>query len=59
VTLTLRPDDLALYGLSMRKIVEPGTFTGFVGGSSEGGLERRFCGSGDTLVLAPAPPRVQ
>jgi len=59
VTLTLRPDDLALYGLSMRKIVEPGTFTVFVGGSSEGGLESRFRVSGDTLVLAPAPPRVQ
>ena len=59
VALTLRPDDLALYGLSMRKIVEPGTFTVFVGGSSEGGLESRFRVSGDTLVLAPAPPRLQ
>jgi beta-glucosidase len=57
VTLTLRPDDLALYDLTMRKVVEPGWFTVFVGGSSAAGLESRFRVAGDTLVLAPAPPR--
>lgn len=59
VRLTLRPDDLALYDRTMRKVVEPGTFTVFVGGSSEGGLEGHFRVWGDTLVLAPAPPRLQ
>jgi beta-glucosidase len=57
VTFQLRPDDLALYDLTMRKVVEPGSFTVFVGGSSTGGVEGRFQVTGDTLQLAPAPPR--
>jgi beta-glucosidase len=57
VTFKLRPDDLALYDLTMRKVVEPGSFTVFVGGSSMGGVEGRFQVTGDTLQLAPAPPR--
>jgi beta-glucosidase len=57
VTFNLRPDDLALYDLTMRKVVEPGSFTVFVGGSSAGGVEGRFQVTGDTLQLAPAPPR--
>jgi beta-glucosidase len=59
VSLTLRPDDLALYDLTMRKVVEPGRFIVFVGGSSMGGLESRFEVVGNTLVLAPPPPRVR
>ncbi|MEP7227092.1 MAG: beta-glucosidase BglX, partial [Gemmatimonadales bacterium] len=59
VEFTLRADDLALYDRTMRKVVEPGTFTVFVGGSSEGGLEGQFRVSGDTLVVAAAPPRLQ
>jgi beta-glucosidase len=59
VTVTLRPDDLALYDLTMRKVVEPGTFIVSVGGSSSGGLEGRFRFVGDTLVLAPPPPRLR
>ena len=59
VTLTLRPEDLALYDLTMRKVVEPGRFTVFAGGSSAGGLETSFEVTGDTLVLAPAPPRMR
>jgi beta-glucosidase len=59
VTVTLRPDDLALYDLTMRKVVEPGTFIVFVGGNSVGGLEGRFTVVGDTLVLAPPPPRLR
>ncbi len=59
VRLTLRPDDLALYDRTMRKVVEPGTFTVFVGGSSEGGLEGHFRVFGDTLVIASPPPRLQ
>ena len=34
VTFTLRPTDLALYDLYMRRVVEPGTFTVWVGTSS-------------------------
>lgn len=55
----LHPDDLALYDLTLRRVVEPGTFTVSVGGSSTGGAETRFTVVGDTLVLAPAPPRLQ
>jgi beta-glucosidase len=59
VSFTLGPDDLALYDLKMRKVVEPGNFLLFAGGSSAAALERRFQVVGDTLVLAPAPPRVR
>ncbi|MGH7580441.1 MAG: glycoside hydrolase family 3 C-terminal domain-containing protein, partial [Gemmatimonadales bacterium] len=59
VRLTVRPEHLALYDLGMRRVVEPGGFTVFVGGSSEGGLEARFRVVGDTLVLAPPPPRLR
>jgi hypothetical protein len=43
----------------MRRVVEPGDFTVFVGGSSDGGLQDRFRVAGDTLVLAPPPPRLR
>jgi beta-glucosidase len=59
VRFTLRPEDLSLYDLTMRRVVEPGAFTVFVGGSSDGGLEGRFLVVGDTLVLAPPPPRLR
>ncbi len=59
VRFTLRPEDLTLYDLTMRRVVEPGAFTVFVGGSSDGGLESRFLVVGDTLVLAPPPPRLR
>lgn len=57
VRFTLRPDDLAFYGLDMRRVVEPGAFTLWAGGSSAATLEAKFAVTGDTLVLAPAPPR--
>ena len=57
VRFTLRPEHLAFYDLSMRRVVEPGTFTLWAGGSSAATLERRFRVAGDTLVVAPAPPR--
>ena len=56
VTFRLRPHDLALHDLDMRKVVEPGSFTVFVGASSTARLAARFDVTGDTLVLAPAPP---
>lgn len=35
VVFTITPDALSFYDLSMKRIVEPGTFTIFVGGNSE------------------------
>lgn len=34
VTFQLRPDDLALWNLQMKRVVEPGTFTIFAGPNS-------------------------
>jgi beta-glucosidase len=56
---TLRPDDLALYDRELRRVVEPGTFTVWAGGSSAATLEARFRVDGDVVVLAPAAPRLQ
>jgi beta-glucosidase len=39
VTFTLGPDAFAMYDEAMRRVVEPGTFTVFVGGSSEAELK--------------------
>ncbi|HEY0778522.1 MAG TPA: glycoside hydrolase family 3 C-terminal domain-containing protein, partial [Gemmatirosa sp.] len=57
IHFTLTADDLAFYGLDMRRVVEPGSFTLWAGGSSAATLEAKFAVTGDTLVLAPAPPR--
>jgi beta-glucosidase len=59
VRFTVRPADLSLYDLTMRRVVEPGAFTVYLGGSSEAGLEGRFHITGDTLVLAQSPPRLR
>lgn len=37
VSFTVTPDDLAFYGLDMKRTVEPGTFTVFIGGNSVDG----------------------
>ena len=42
VQFVLGAGDLAFYNQAMDRVVEPGTFTVFVGGSSEGGKEARF-----------------
>jgi beta-glucosidase len=55
---TLHPTNLAFHGLDMRRVVEPGSFTLWAGGSSEATLEAHFTLGGDTLVVAPAPPRM-
>lgn len=52
----LAPDDLAFYDRTMRRVVEPGTFTVWVGGSSAATLQGRFAVTGDVVVLAQAPP---
>jgi len=53
----LTPNDLALYDRDMRRVVEPGTFTVWVGGSSAATLEGRFTVTGNVVVLSQAPPR--
>jgi len=42
VTFTLRANQLALYGLDMKRVVEPGVFKVFVGGNSVDVLETEF-----------------
>ncbi|HEU4996564.1 MAG TPA: beta-glucosidase BglX [Gemmatimonadaceae bacterium] len=59
VRFTLKPDDLALYDRDMRRVVEPGTFTVWAGGSSAATLEQRFTVTGDIVVLGQAPPRMR
>jgi beta-glucosidase len=59
VELVLRPLDLSLYRLDMRRVVEPGTFTLWVGGSSAATLEAKYRVIGDTLIVAAAPRRMR
>ena len=42
VRFVLDAEDFAFYNQQMDRVVEPGSFTLFVGGSSEGGKEARF-----------------
>lgn len=46
VTFTLTPDDLAFYDREMKRVVEPGWFTIFAGGSSDRTQQARFCVEG-------------
>lgn len=48
VTFTLTPEELSIVGADMRRTVEPGVFTVFVGGSSAASLSARF-------EVVPAP----
>jgi beta-glucosidase len=57
VAFRLGADAFALYDRQMRKVVEPGTFTIFVGTSSDADASSRVEVSGDALVLAPPTPR--
>jgi beta-glucosidase len=59
VDFILRPLDLSMYRLDMRRVVEPGTFTIWAGGSSAATLEAKYRVVGDTLVLSPAPRRIR
>ncbi|MDQ2765719.1 MAG: fibronectin type III-like domain-contianing protein, partial [Gemmatimonadota bacterium] len=59
VRWALGAQDLAFYDLRMRRVVEPGTFTVFAGTSSVSTQEAHFTVTGDTLVLAAPPPRMQ
>jgi len=42
VEFTLPPESLSFYNLAMKKVVEPGTFTVFVGGNSVDCIETKF-----------------
>jgi len=57
VTFKLGPSSFALYDRQMRHVVEPGTFTVYVGTDSNAALSSRFEFTGSTLVLAPSTPR--
>ena len=57
VTFKLGPGSFALYDRQMRRVVEPGTFTVYVGTDSNASLSTRFEFTGSTLVLAPSTPR--
>ncbi len=57
VAFKLGPDSFALYDRRMRRVVEPGTFTVYVGTDSNALLSAQFEFVGDTLVLAPPTPR--
>ena len=57
VTFRLGPEAFSLYDRQMRKVVEPGTFTIFVGTNSDELTSTHVEVTGDTLVLAPATPR--
>jgi beta-glucosidase len=56
LSFTLRPNDLAIYDREMRRVVEPGTFTVWAGGSSEATLEGHFRVTDDLVVLSQPPP---
>jgi beta-glucosidase len=57
VTFRIGPDAFSLYDRQMRRIVEPGSFSLFVGTNSEANTSARVDVAGDTLVLAPPTPR--
>jgi beta-glucosidase len=57
ITFRIGPDAMALYDRQMRRVVEPGTFTVYVGTNSDSVLSAHFEVTGDTLVLAPPTPR--
>lgn len=59
VTFALSPDDLALYDRDLRRVVEPGTFTVWAGGSSAATLETRLTVMGPVVVVRGAVPRMR
>jgi hypothetical protein len=59
VEFILHPVDLSLYRLDMQRVVEPGTFTFWAGGSSEATLSATYRVVGDTLVVERAPMRLR
>ncbi|MGH7638193.1 MAG: glycoside hydrolase family 3 C-terminal domain-containing protein, partial [Gemmatimonadaceae bacterium] len=58
VTFRLGRDDMAFHDREMRRVVEPGSFTVWVGGSSAATLQGRFRVVGGVSVLTEAAPRL-
>jgi len=60
VTFTLDQDDLALLDASLARVVEPGTFTVFVGGSADASAQATFTVTGGARLsgLGSAIPRM-
>ena len=59
VRFKVSAEALALYDSVLRRVVEPGTFTIYVGGSSESVQQARLTVTGETLVLEQAPMRAR
>jgi len=59
VTFRIGAEELAFYDAGMRRVVEPGAFTVFVGGSSDARMSARFAVARDTLVVENAPARLR
>jgi beta-glucosidase len=57
ITFKIGPEAMAIYDRQMRRVVQPGTFTVYVGTNSDSVLSAHFDVTGDTLVLAAATPR--
>ncbi len=57
VTFRLGADAFSLYDRQMRKVVEPGIFTVFVGTNSDDVTSTHVEVTGSTLVLTPTTPR--
>jgi beta-glucosidase len=57
VVFRLGPDALSMYDRQLRRVVEPGAFTVFVGTNSMDVLSAHFEVTGDTLVLGQPTPR--
>jgi len=57
VTFRLGADAFSLYDRQMRRVVEPGIFTIFVGTNSDDVTSTRVDVTGSTKVLAPTTPR--
>jgi beta-glucosidase len=57
VTFRMGPDAFSLYDRQMRKVVEPGMFTIFVGTNSNELMSAHVDVTGNTFVLAPPTPR--
>ncbi|TXI47907.1 MAG: beta-glucosidase BglX [Lysobacter sp.] len=56
LSFELKPDDLAFYDAKMKRVVEPGTFTVFIGGDSTATLDAKFEVIGDAALALPSAP---
>ena len=59
VRFVLDAKDFAIYDLDLRRVIEPGSYTLWAGGSSEATVSEHVTLTGATKVLAPAPPRMR